>query len=143
MGEGSSSMNRRSRLSFTDVNPLHFKAEMWAWLFQRISGVVLVVYVFSHIGAISQATFGLIGPSAQPFDPLRNPFWTADTFGLGLDFVVLILLAFHGINGLRVVIFDLGWGVRMHRGLLFLAVAGSVVLTALVILYALPLLGGP
>lgn len=127
-----------------ELNPRNMRLGIWAWLIQRISGVALVLFVVAHVVAISQANLGLIGPLFMMFNGLRNPFWSVDRTILVIDLLMLGMIAFHGMNGIRIVLFDLGVGVglRSHKLIFWILITISVVASGLVIYYGLPLLGG-
>lgn len=127
-----------------DLNPRNMRLGIWAWLIQRISGIVLVLFVVAHVVAISQANLALKGPLFTMLDGLRNPFWAVDRTVLVIDLLMLGLIAFHGMNGIRIVLFDLGVGVglRSHKVIFWILIAVGVVVSGLVIFYGLPLLGG-
>src|SRR6476659_6200394 len=75
--------------------------EMFAWLFMRLSGVVLVVLIFGHLfvnllvgEGIHAIDFGFVaGKWADPF----WQFW---------DLAMLWLAMLHGTNGVRTIIND-------------------------------------
>ncbi len=127
-----------------DLNPKNMRLGVWAWLIQRVSGVALVLFVVAHVLAISQANMALTGPLFTMFDGLRNPFWSVSTPALVIDLLMLGIIAFHGMNGIRIVLFDLGVGVglRSHKVIFWIVVAAGIVASGLVIYYGLPLLGG-
>lgn len=75
--------------------------EMFAWLFMRISGVVLVVLIFGHLfvnlmmgEGVHGIDFGFVGGK------LANPFWQV------WDLLLLWLAMLHGTNGIRTIIMD-------------------------------------
>jgi len=127
-----------------DLNPRNMRLGMWAWLIQRVSGIALVVFVVLHVVAISQASFALKGTLATMLDGFRNPFYYVDNTFLALDLIMLGIIAFHGMNGIRIVLFDTGIGVglRSHKVIFWILIALAVVASGLVIYYGLPLLGG-
>jgi len=127
-----------------DLNPRNMRLGVWAWLIQRISGLVLVVFVVVHVVAISQASLVTKGPFLTILDGLRNPFWNVDRTALAIDLLMLGIIAFHGMNGIRIVLFDTGIGVglRSHKVIFWILIAAAVVASGLVIYYGLPLLGG-
>lgn len=82
---------------------------MWAWLLFRISGLILVAYLFVHIGIISQGN--LTGASV-----LDTLFRTFDSpFLVFLDFLLVAAVLYHGLNGVRIILMDLGYGIRQHK----------------------------
>jgi len=140
-------MTRRIRQIFGrggELNPRNMRLGIWAWLIQRISGVALVLFVVAHVLAISQANLGLTGPLFTMFDGLRNPFWSVNRTVLVIDLLMLGIIAFHGMNGIRIVLFDIGVGVglRSQKVVFYVLIATGVVASGLVIFYGLPLIGG-
>ena len=75
--------------------------EMAAWLFMRISGVVLVVLIFGHLFVNLVAGEGITGINfgfvAGKWADLRWRIW---------DLVMLWLAMIHGANGMRTIIND-------------------------------------
>ena len=76
-------------------------AERWSWIFQRVSGVILIVLIFTHLfvnlltgDGVNQIDFAFVaGKWASPF----WQFW---------DLAMLWLAMLHGMNGLRTIISD-------------------------------------
>ncbi len=105
--------------------------EMLAWLFMRISGVILVVLVFVHIfsnlmvgDGISGIDFGFVAGK------WAHPLW------LFWDLALLWLAMLHGANGVRTIINDYAErdGVRFWLSMiLYVATAAIIVLGTLVI----------
>lgn len=128
----------------SDLNPHNMRLGIWAWLIQRVSGIVLVVFVVAHVVAISQASFALKGTLVTMLDGLRNPFYYVDSTYLAIDLIMLGIIAFHGMNGIRIVLLDTGIGVglRSHKVIFWILIAIAVIASGLVIYYGLPLLGG-
>jgi len=73
---------------------------MWAWLLQRITGVLLVVYLLIHIGW----THGI----KTPFD-----FMFVDVKTSVL--ILLLLVLPHALNGFRVFAIDFGIGEKTQK----------------------------
>ena len=75
--------------------------ELYAWVFMRVSGVLLVLLVLTHFaimhvvdGGISRVNFAFVSGRWS------NPFWRV------YDFAMLTLALLHGGNGVRVIIDD-------------------------------------
>ncbi len=114
---------------------------MYAWLIQRLSGIYLVFFLLTHITAIAQANLGIIkGFQAQILEVLRNPFWAVGSLAQLFDLIALGIIAFHGMNGIRIVFLDLGVGVRRHRLGFWMSMLAAIAGSAVVIIAGLPLL---
>ena len=105
--------------------------EMFAWLFMRLSGVVLIVLIFGHLfvnlmvgEGIHAIDFGFVAGKWS------NPFWQF------WDLAMLWLAMLHGTNGVRTIINDYAErsSTRMTlKTVLFVASAVIIVLGTLVI----------
>jgi succinate dehydrogenase / fumarate reductase cytochrome b subunit len=82
-----------------------------AWILQRLSGVFLTIYLISHIIVIGTSVRG-----ETSFNDLLSNF--EKTPFLVLDAGLLGIVAFHAVNGLRLILFDFGIGLR-HQKVLF------------------------
>jgi len=75
--------------------------ELYAWLFMRMSGILLVVLVLGHL-----LVNLVLGAGIQAVDfafvagKWTNPFWQV------WDLLMLWLAELHGVNGLRTIIND-------------------------------------
>ena len=102
--------------------------ELWAWLFMRLSGVVLVVLIFGHLFVNLWLGEGLdFGFVAGKW---ANPFWQI------WDLLMLWLAMLHGTNGMRTIISDYAEKPRTRMALLltlYIASAVIIVLGTLVI----------
>lgn len=92
---------------------------MWAWLIQRITGILLVFYLFIHI----IWAHGI----KTPVDFMFVDFRTA-------IFILLVLVLPHALNGFRVFAIDFGIGNKAQKILLWLI----VIITLLVIIWGVP-----
>ena len=105
--------------------------EMFAWLFMRMSGVVLIVLVFGHLfvnlmvgEGVHAVDFGFVGGK------WANPFWQV------WDLVMLWLAMLHGTNGMRTIIDDYAGRATTRfwlKVLLFVASAFVILLGTMVI----------
>lgn len=126
----------------SDLNPRNMRLGMYAWLTQRLSGLYLVFFLLTHIAAITQASLGFTtGFQAQIFDILRNPFYIGGSPSAVFDLIALGIVAFHSLNGIRIVFLDLGLGIRRHRLGFWVSMIAALTVSAFVIFLGLPLLG--
>ncbi|MFB6141756.1 MAG: succinate dehydrogenase, cytochrome b556 subunit [Halorientalis sp.] len=100
-----------------------FSAGMWAWIFHKFTGWVLVGYLFTHIAVLSTAT---AGPTT----------YTNTLRGLESLFVVRVLevgllavAVFHILNGVRLLFVDLGVGLEVQDKSFYasLVLSGAIV----------------
>jgi len=108
---------------------------MWAWVMQRITGVLLALYLILHVIVISTsqqgtATFDWLASS------LQSPGW------LLLDVALLIGVVFHGLNGIRIIAVDFGAMARAQKAWLYAMAAVGLVLVAAGIWGILPKIVG-
>ncbi|MEV0778111.1 succinate dehydrogenase hydrophobic membrane anchor subunit [Streptomyces sp. NPDC050433] len=105
--------------------------EMAAWLFMRLSGVVLVVLVIGHLliqlvldGGVSKIGFAFVAGR------WASPWWQA------WDLLMLWLAMLHGANGMRTIINDYAERANTRlwlKGLLYTATVFTILLGTLVI----------
>jgi len=75
--------------------------ELWAWLFMRISGLVLLFLAVGHVLIMHVLDEG-VDRVDFAFIQLRwsGPFWKT------WDWLMLVLALLHGVNGLRMIVLD-------------------------------------
>ncbi|MEN0137294.1 MAG: succinate dehydrogenase [Rhodococcus sp. (in: high G+C Gram-positive bacteria)] len=94
-------MNERVNITATAAEPRHWSFEKYAWLFMRLSGVVLLVLVLVHVYVNVVAGDGVFKVDfAFVAGKWASPFWQL------WDFLILLLAVLHGTNGVRVIIAD-------------------------------------
>ncbi len=108
MGEGlERAKNKRGIWGW--LNPLHFNVERWAYVFQRVTGVAILLYVLGHLGDTS---FFVGGPTGTGPNPSAWSFIGSifeNTFGHLILILVVLVLFFHGINGVRLILAEFGF----------------------------------
>jgi succinate dehydrogenase cytochrome b subunit len=82
---------------------------MWAWLGHRLSGLGLGFYIFLHTILMGSALLA----GEQAFNARLGLLMGSPIFKV-LDAMLLSAVYYHGLNGLRVVLFDLGIGVAQR-----------------------------
>ncbi|MDL5361243.1 succinate dehydrogenase, cytochrome b556 subunit [Halalkalicoccus sp. NIPERK01] len=83
-----------------------FTAGMWAWIFHKFTGWVLVGYLFTHIAVLSTATVGT-GAYTETIQGLESLFIVRV-----LEVGLLSVAVFHILNGVRLLMVDLGVGLE-------------------------------
>ena len=81
-----------------------------SFIFQRITGTILVLFLFSHV---------LFGQFTVPAKPVFS--------------VILLLILLHALNGLRLIALDLGLGVHIHKITLWILVSIAFIIWLLLI----------
>ena len=111
-----------------------FSAGMWAWIFHKFTGWVLVGYLFTHIAVLST--------SLQCAEMYTNTLQGLEAL-LVVRFLEVGLLAvavFHILNGIRLLMVDLGVGLEAQDTSFY----ASLVLTGAIVVASIPtFLGGP
>lgn len=97
----------------------------FSYAVHRVSGLLLVVYLFLHLSLITQARF-----NGQGFDELMETFKSPPF--LIADLVIFLGVVLHGLNGLRITLFDLGIGIRRQKELFWVV----LILTAVATIWA-------
>ena len=105
----------------------------WAWLLQRVSGVLLVAYLFLHIAVISTSRSGEEGFDSA-LRVVQHPVLAA------LDIVLIAIVLYHAFNGVRVILFDLGIGIGQQAALFWASVTLTVAGTAIAAYLSIPLI---
>ena len=95
------------------------------WLLHRLTGVALAVYLVPHFITINDSRWG-----PEIFNETLS--WFQGSLIVAAEFVIVLAVAFHGINGLRIIamdFFDLSQRQKWLLGLV-LAACGAVFLCA-------------
>ncbi|QCJ46479.1 MULTISPECIES: succinate dehydrogenase, cytochrome b556 subunit [Haloprofundus] len=105
-----------------------FSAGMWAWIFHKFTGWVLVGYLFTHIAVLSTA---LTGASAY-----TNTIQGLEALAVVriLEVGLLAVAVFHILNGLRLLFVDLGVGLEAQDKSFY----ASLVLTGAIVVASIP-----
>jgi len=112
----------RTVRSFADLNPRYYRTGMWSHVLHRISGVAIVFFLLMHIWEITSVVRG----GAEGFTA-KMAGMAARVWVIG-EWFLFLALVFHGINGIRLVLLDLGWGVHTHKRNFWVVMALSAVI---------------
>jgi succinate dehydrogenase / fumarate reductase cytochrome b subunit len=111
-----------------------FSAGMWAWIFHKFTGWVLVGYLFTHIAVLSTSLQGaeMYTNTLQGLEALLIVRF--------LEVGLLAVAVFHILNGVRLLMVDLGVGLESQDKSFY----ASLVLTGAIVVASIPtFLGGP
>jgi len=106
-----------------------FSAGMWAWVLHKFTGWVLVGYLFTHIPVLSTAT------AADPA-VYGTTLSTLESFAVVrfLEIGLLTVAVFHILNGVRLLLVDLGVGLEAQDRSFY----ASLVVTAAIVVASIP-----
>ena len=113
------------------VLPFKRSSGTWAFVLNRWSGVLLAIYLYVHLGILTSVAFK---PDAynQFLVIARSPL------GLAFDVGLILLLVYHGLNGLRIIYASLAGKMEQHEVQFWLVVALSLLvsLTSAVLIFS-------
>ncbi|SDQ47955.1 succinate dehydrogenase, cytochrome b556 subunit [Natronobacterium texcoconense] len=128
-----------------------FSAGMWAWIFHKFTGWMLIGYLFTHIAVLSTAIGAAQGeevtvnaealPNVDGTGEVAVDVYTATLGGLEGLFIIRILeigllavAVFHILNGLRLLMVDLGIGLEAQDKSFY----ASLILTGIITVASVP-----
>jgi succinate dehydrogenase / fumarate reductase cytochrome b subunit len=96
---------------------------IWAWFFQRITGLLLVAYLAAHLWTLH-------------FTYMKTPFDTFFRYLISNNFVPILLglILYHALNGIRVTLIDLGLSLQAQRWLFWALMLTGVVIYLYIII---------
>jgi succinate dehydrogenase / fumarate reductase cytochrome b subunit len=106
-----------------------FQPGMWAWIFHKFTGWVLVGYLFTHIAVLSTATASDPTVYTDTLHGLEN-LLVVRVLEVGL----LAVAVFHILNGVRLLMVDLGLGLDSQDKSFY----ASLVVTAAITVASVP-----
>ncbi len=90
-------------------------AGTWAWFFQRLSAVLLVVFLSIHIFAAHFMDIDDKTPGDQLISFNEVSVRLDQLLYIVVDYGMLAMVMFHGLNGLRTVMFDFDMFVKRKK----------------------------
>ncbi|QSG05873.1 succinate dehydrogenase, cytochrome b556 subunit [Halapricum desulfuricans] len=105
-----------------------FSAGMWAWIFHKFTGWVLVGYLFTHIAVLSTATSG-----ATVYNETLVGLESLLVVRI-LEVGLLAVAVFHILNGIRLLLVDLGIGLEAQDKSFYV----SLILTGAIAVASVP-----
>lgn len=104
------------------VFPVKRTLGTWAFVLNRWSGILLAVYLYVHLGILTTIAFN---PAAYD----RFLVIARSPLGLAFDVGLILLLLYHGLNGLRIIYASLAGKIEQHRGQFWAVVVITLVVT--------------
>lgn len=116
-----------------------FSAGMWAWILHKFTGWVLVGYLFTHIAVLSTAVTASQADAATlqaGEDVFTQTIQTLEGQQLVriLEVGLLATAVFHILNGIRLLLIDLGLGLENQDKSFY----ASLILTGAIVVVSVP-----
>jgi succinate dehydrogenase / fumarate reductase cytochrome b subunit len=124
-------------------NPSHYNIERWAYTFQRVTGLSILLYVLGHIGDTSFFVGGPFGSGPNQASWSWDMAATANIIGSIVLIMVVLVVVFHGLNGIRLILSEYGFIFKkpsrpeypykaksqaaLQRHLIWMAIAAAIV----------------
>ncbi|WP_232685722.1 succinate dehydrogenase, cytochrome b556 subunit [Halobacterium zhouii] len=105
-----------------------FSAGMWAWVFHKFTGWVLIGYLFTHIAVLSTSFQG-----ATTYNNTLTGLESLAVVRL-MEVGLLAVAVFHILNGVRLLFVDLGVGLESQDKSFY----ASLVLTGVIVVASVP-----
>jgi succinate dehydrogenase / fumarate reductase cytochrome b subunit len=100
----------------------------WAWLFHRVSGAAIFLFLFGHILSTSVMLWGPHGPQMHA---KLDAFYRNPVFTLLFHPLLFAAVLYHALNGIRIIVIDFySKSTGIHRRLFY---AEMVVFAALMV----------
>ncbi len=104
------------------ANPAKYRVGMWAFVLHRLTGLVVGLYLLAHIIVISTAAVAGKLSFDNLMEAMRVP-WI-----IVLELVLIAAVLYHLLNGVRLLLFDVGISARQQKGIFwaFMVVGAGV-----------------
>lgn len=104
----------------------------FAYTMHRISGIVILLYLYLHFFVLSNLLRG--GASF-------NSVITSFTYGpyyifIVMDVLLSLVIFYHGANGIRLMLNEVGIGTKQHKLLFYVFESGAMIAMLLFLYYA-------
>jgi succinate dehydrogenase / fumarate reductase cytochrome b subunit len=102
----------------------------WAFALNRLTGIVLALYLFLHLAVLS-----LLGRGPQAWDDFLA--LVHSPIALALEATLVAMLLVHALNGLRVVLVGLAVGAKIQKALFgaLMAVAAAAAAVSTILIF--------
>lgn len=112
---------QRDVRAYPDLKPKYFRTGMWSYVLHRVSGVAITLFLLMHMWEITSVTRG----GAAGFNGTMSALETKG-FVIG-EWLLFLAITFHSINGTRLILHDMGKGVRQQKRWFWIVFAISAV----------------
>ena len=116
----------------------------FAFLIQRLTGILIVLYLFVHLYSIGEAFLYSRVATGHAMDPngaMAFNHGMSLYSGLGfhvLEYLLMLGVLYHMLNGLRVIMVDWFGFSRQHKSLFWLSMAIIVVVAIIGVFFFFP-----
>ena len=108
---------------------------MWAWVLHRITGILIALYSLAHITVLSSVLL-----STGSFDAVMRLL--SQPLALWLELGLLAAIILHGLNGIRLILFDFNIGIKKQKEIFVFNMVLSAFIFLVVFFKTLPYLTG-
>ncbi len=103
-----------------------YRTGTWAWVLHRVSGLLILAYLYFHLIVLSSDVWF---KGSADFNRVVGEL-TAPPF-LVADLLLFVVVLYHALNGIRIMLLDLGYGIRHQRQVFWgLMGVGALVMAA-------------
>ena len=116
----------------------------FAFLMQRLTGILIVLYLFAHLYSIGEAFLYSEVANGHTLDPVgfkafNEGMATYNTpFFHVMEYLLMLGVLYHMLNGLRVIMVDWFGFTRQHKSLFWLSMAIIVLVAVVGVFYFFP-----
>lgn len=107
------------KLNYVEETRKNWHAGMISFICQRVTGVALVFYLLLHLFSLSSVLSG-----EQSFKDMMGSYNTP-LFHVA-EWLLLACVAFHALNGVRLMVADWFGVTRVQRGMFWLAATATI-----------------
>lgn len=102
---------RRPVRAGADLRPRYFRAGMWSYVLHRFSGLAILLFLLLHIWEVTSVNRGGNAGFDAAMAATIKPILAVG------EWLLFLALVFHGVNGIRLMLHDLGYGIRSQQRL--------------------------
>lgn len=104
----------------------------FAYSMHRLSGIVIVAYLYLHYAVLSN----LLRGKATYDSVVRAAAYGPYGIFVVMDILLSVVIFYHGANGIRLMLNETGVGLRHNKILFYILESGAMILLLLFLYYA-------